>query len=387
MQRRWLVVPVVLLGAALGIGAVLANSSRIPQVSLSALASRINPEPEAGPVLKPEPTPASRAELATEGSDALRLPTDVVETLEIDLGEARAPSHSRTLRLSGSLALDSSSLAHVHTRFEGEVVELGQTSEAEGTARRPLRFGDRVAEGQILAVLWSSVLGEKKSEYVDVLSRLKLEQETLDRQEALFKEKATPERNVREARRVESAEIALARVERTLRSWRLSEGEITELRAEAEKMIAADLSPDPDREESWARVEIRAPLAGSVLEKNIAVGDIVDTTTDLFKIADLSTLRIWAYVYEEDLPSLLDLPEPISWEIPPQVRSQCRADLRHNRTDWRTDRPEPAHRFGCRNRRQCQGPDAHRPVRHGGHRPAPDPRGGRGADRRPCRGR
>ena len=35
---------------------------------------------------------------------------------------------------------------------------------------RPIRFGDHVEKGQLLAVLWSSELGEKKSEYVDALS-------------------------------------------------------------------------------------------------------------------------------------------------------------------------------------------------------------------------
>ena len=33
-------------------------------------------------------------------------------------------------------------------------------------------------------------------------------------------------------------------------------------------------------------MELRAPIAGTILEKNIAVGDIVDTATDLLKIAE-----------------------------------------------------------------------------------------------------
>ena len=41
-----------------------------------------------------------------------------------------------------------------------------------------------------------------------------------------------------------------------------------------------------------------------ILERNIAMGDLVDTSLDLFKIADLSRLRVVANAYEEDLPSL-----------------------------------------------------------------------------------
>jgi membrane fusion protein, heavy metal efflux system len=226
------------------------------------------------------------------------------------------------LSLSGSLALDTNRLAHVHTRFAGEVVELGSVpDEAMGTnggipITRSLRFGDSVEKGQILAVLWSSDLGEKKSEYVDALSRMRMEKETLSRQEALYRDEATPERNLREARRnVESAQIAVARVERTLRSWGLSDAEVASIRTEADGMIAKDGRRDADVEKSWARVELRSPLSGTILEVNLALGDIVATDTDLFKIADLTTLRVWAYAYEEDLPKLLSLTRPFPWTI------------------------------------------------------------------------
>ena len=37
-------------------------------------------------------------------------------------------------------------------------------------------------------------------------------------------------------------------------------------------------------------------------------GDLIDTSTDLFKVADLSRLRVTAHAYEEDLPALDALP-------------------------------------------------------------------------------
>ncbi|MFT3883653.1 MAG: efflux RND transporter periplasmic adaptor subunit [Gemmatales bacterium] len=52
-----------------------------------------------------------------------------------------------------------------------------------------------------------------------------------------------------------------------------------------------------------------------ILDKTISVGDMVDTNLDLFKIGDLSTLKVWAHVYEEDLPELIALPKPVPWNI------------------------------------------------------------------------
>ena len=63
---------------------------------------------------------------------------------------------------------------------------------------------------------------------------------------------------------------------------------------------------------TWAELDIVAPMAGVILEKNFTVGDIVDTTHDMFKIADLSRLGVMANVYEEDLPKLVALPPKIA---------------------------------------------------------------------------
>lgn len=318
MSRRSasLIVVALLAGAAIA-GAVALGPSRAVAMfrfAVAAAKGRTTPQPP-----ERQPVELSQAELVPNQRDALRVPADVVKALGIETAAARFPEHPRGLVLSGSLALDTNLLAHVHTRFVGEVVELGTVTDAQGasgTVIRPLRFGDVVEEGQILAVLWSSDLGEKKSEYVDSLSNLRLEKETLARLEALFRDQSVPERSVREARRdVESAQIAVARVERTLRSWRLTDADIAAIRQEAEAVSGAEVRRDPDREKAWARVELRAPLAGTVLEVNLAVGDIVATDTDLFKIADMRRLRVWANLYEEDLPTLLALPRPIPWTI------------------------------------------------------------------------
>jgi Cu(I)/Ag(I) efflux system membrane fusion protein len=57
-------------------------------------------------------------------------------------------------------------------------------------------------------------------------------------------------------------------------------------------------------EESAAKLVIRSPLAGQVIEKNVVQGASVEPGTVLFKIADLSTVWIEADVYERDLPFL-----------------------------------------------------------------------------------
>lgn len=257
----------------------------------------------------------------------LAVPPDVVKALGIQTTEVRKATRPRPLPpLTGSLAIDTNSLAHVHSRFAGEVIKIGELPDPDAdvapgqpTVIRPLRFGDKVTKNQLLAIVWSKDLGEKKSELIDALSRLRLDEETLQRLQEAHRNGAIPERSLREAERnVEAGRIAAARAERTLRSWRLTDGEIEAIKNEADQLRRNNTQANPKQEAEWARVEVRASLDGTILEKNVAPGDLVDTTTDLFKIGDLTRLSVWANVYEEDLPTILHLARPIHWTIAPK---------------------------------------------------------------------
>jgi cobalt-zinc-cadmium efflux system membrane fusion protein len=257
-------------------------------------------------------------------ASAITIPADVSTSIGLQVAEVKKATRPRDLPpLPGNLNVDSDRMPRVLSRFAGEIVALGTTQGEETTdsradvssSGRPLRVGDHVRKNQLLAVLWSKDLGEKKSEWIDAQSRLNLDRGILKDLEELYQKGATPERSVREARRIVDADvIALRKAEHTLLSWGIKEREMAEIRAEAEK---------PDRKvgerkqdfERWARVEIRSPQDGTVIERNISLRDLVDTTTPLFKIADLSNLVVWVNLYEEDLPTIQKLPRPIKWDI------------------------------------------------------------------------
>jgi cobalt-zinc-cadmium efflux system membrane fusion protein len=257
-------------------------------------------------------------------ADIVAIPGDISSSIGLEIAEVKKATRPRTMPpLPGNLNLDSDRLARVHTRFAGEIVALGTTqgdetgeSQADAAASgRPLRFGDRVRKDQLLAVLWSKDLGEKKSEWIDAQSKLNLDRGILKDMQELNEKGAAPERSVREAQRnVDSDIIALKRAEHTLLSWGLKEKEFAEIRAEAEKpdRKTKDQQQDYGR---WARVEIRSPQDGIIFERNFALHDLVDTTTDLFKIADTGRLVVWANLYEEDLPAIQKLTRPIHWVI------------------------------------------------------------------------
>ncbi len=268
--------------------------------------------------------PEETTELVRSEPNTLRLPTAVATALGVQVNVVEEAPPPVPLSLQGSLFLDPNRLTHAHTRFAGEVAEMGmieapsdEPDQMGQLVLRPVRFGDAVNKGQLLAVIWSKDLGEKKSELVDALSRLFLDQETAKRLDDLYRKGSIPERSLREAERnVESDLIAVQKAERTLLTWRLTKADIDEIRAEAARIHQNKGHWDQDLRGQWARVEVRASIDGVVVEKNIAVGDVVDTALDLFKIADLTRLDVLAHVFEEDLPMLEDLPaQERHWNI------------------------------------------------------------------------
>lgn len=288
--------------------------------------------PAAAPSSTRENEPADR--LTRFGDNGIAVPPPIADRM--GLRTAAVAENTRRISLPplhGCLALNNNSLWRLHSRFAGEVVSIDgepagpespATSASQASRPRPWKVGDRVKAGDLLAVVWSKDLGEKKSELIDAISKLRLDERIFSTLHDAFRAGSVPERSWREAERnVESDRIAVDRAERTLRSWRLTDDEIAAIRREADQLSElGSKRPDPAR---WARVSVLAPHDGVILEKNVAVGDIVDTSTDLYKIGDLSELAIWVHVYEEDLPILQALPQP----MPCAIVTANRADAAH----------------------------------------------------------
>ncbi len=251
--------------------------------------------------------------LSDKAANALFVEPLVIKQLGIQTVPALVSNSPIVINLPGSLSLDSTRLENVRSRFDGEIMEIGKI--ADGS--RPLQFGDAVKPGQLLAVVWSRELGEKKSELVDALSQLGFDTATRDRLTGLAKLGAIPERELKEVERaIESDLVAVSRARRTLQIWRISPEEFAEVEAEAKRLIDSTQEAPSEIAEQWARVEVKAANEGIILEHNVAVGDIVNSSDVLFKLGGLTRLRVIAAAYEEYLP-LLDAMSPSerTWSI------------------------------------------------------------------------
>jgi membrane fusion protein, heavy metal efflux system len=267
--------------------------------------------------------PAASADDDTSGLELkcvdppiVKMTAETVRRLGVKTAEVETYTAPQPLKLDGTLMIDPSSMARVHSRFAGEIMEIGP-ADPSNPRSRPLRFGDRIEKGQLVAVVWCKDLGEKKSEFVDAILHLRLDDETLARLRDLAQKGATADQTVRQAEYTRQSDwIARSRAENTLLAWRLTPEEIDSLQKQAD-VIAAGLNANtPKSQRDWSRVEVRSPISGVVVEMNTGVGDIIDTTLDVVKVANLNRLRVLCQVYEEDLPKLQALrPDERNWTI------------------------------------------------------------------------
>jgi membrane fusion protein, heavy metal efflux system len=292
----------------------------------------------------PPPSPGSGSSEANAGvkvvsADTVAVAADVQWSLGIKTGEVTVADKPRPLApLQGILNADLNRTIPVHSAFAGIVVAIGTVDGGEtekptdDKGSRALRQWDKVKENQLLAVVWSKDLGEKKSELVQAISDLKAAKDQLNRYESL-EPGIVPGKDVIAARfAVRTAENSVNKAESTLRAWRLPDTEIKALIAEAEKLGTPEARREFTSGKTWARVEIRAPFAGSLLEKNVNIGSVVDTTATLFQVVDLSRLVVAAQAYEEDLPMLQDLMRRSGRGAPWQVRIPARPEFVANGT-------------------------------------------------------
>ncbi len=191
-------------------------------------------------------------------------------------GQSRAYVRTELVKAATS---DASRSLVAHVAFdERHVARLGSPVSGRVTEIKVVT-GDAVTKGMPLATIRAAGVASSQAQLADAkTSRLQAEREA-ERAKRLVTEGAGSEA---ERQRAESA-LELARAEET--------------RAGAALNAIGGAGGS-------ASYVIKSPIAGTLVERNVAVGTQVTDSTDkpLLTVADLSTVWILADVYEQDLP-------------------------------------------------------------------------------------
>ena len=181
------------------------------------------------------------------------------------------PARIKTaLQLQGEIRLNEDRTVHVVPRLAGLVESVS------------VNAGDTVRRGQVLAVLSSQSLADQRSELLGAHKRLGLARTTFEREKSLWEGKISAEQDYLQAR------VAL------------QEAEIAEQSAR-QKLASLGAVASSSSSGNLTRYEVRAPIDGVITDKQISVGEVVKEDTNIFVVADLTTVWVEMTVYAKDL--------------------------------------------------------------------------------------
>ena len=177
----------------------------------------------------------------------------------IEVRQAGPATLAQDFKLPGSMALNAETVAHVVPRLSGQAREV------------LVHLGDRVKKGEVLAVFDSEQLANLRGEWLTARDEAQLAKLRYQREESLWKQKISAEQDYLAAKQ----------------TWQ--EADIRS-RAAAQKLEALQLPLSGAA--SLTRYELRAPIAGEIVERDVALGEPIPADKRVFVIAELST--VWA---------------------------------------------------------------------------------------------
>ncbi len=194
----------------------------------------------------------------------VRLTDEARKTAGIETSVAAAGKVATTLSLPGEIRLNEEAVSHITPRISGTVREVKK------------KIGDVVKKGEVLALLDSRELADITREARAAGERLKLAEANMTRIEKLFKDSIVPEKEYLSAKK----ELAEAKIDRDA----------------ASQALAASGAGG-----TGSGYPLLAPLDGTIVERHIAVGEMLKEDAKPFVVADLSNLWVQVNVFAKDL--------------------------------------------------------------------------------------
>jgi cobalt-zinc-cadmium efflux system membrane fusion protein len=176
--------------------------------------------------------------------------------------------------------------AEVSSPFSGRLTSVGPTF---------LRVGDFVRKGQVVAEVEQLLTASETAQFGAQIAQLEsaavqAQQEVDLRQTELNRSKQLYEGGAISLSQYQTAEFNLRQAQARLEAARTA-------KEKYESVVS-------QRDEGPRRIEIQAPISGTVLSANITAGQQIDTAKTLMTIVDLSTMWVEAAVHETELPSI-----------------------------------------------------------------------------------
>lgn len=211
------------------------------------------------------------------------------ESVGVRVVPVAAQTEPVELELQGTTEYNPDTLVKIRPRFDALVTAVHAT------------VGQAVKKGDPLVDLYSVRLAEAKLEYESKQSQAEHDRQIAQHQRDLVAKGVIPD----------SSRVLLDAVNaerRSLLEFKLARDELEVFGVPLEEISRVHLETGTEK----ARMTLRAPSDGTIVARDVAVGNIYDSKDTLLVIASIEELWVWGHVYERDLG---DVRQGLPWEV------------------------------------------------------------------------
>lgn len=208
----------------------------------------------------------------------LKLSPEQLTASGVQVVQVKQGSLSHEVSVPGRIVADADRMAQIVPKVSGIVIE----------ARKNL--GDTVKKGEVMALIESREMAEAVAEYQAASRSVELARTTHNREKTLWEKKVTAEQDYLTAK---------------------NEWQEAQINADLAKQKLETLGYTGGKATPSRYHELKSPLDGLVVERELTLGEAVDTSHKAFTVADLSVLWVETAIAPDDLPFVKEGQEAI----------------------------------------------------------------------------
>jgi cobalt-zinc-cadmium efflux system membrane fusion protein len=231
---------------------------------------------------------SAKAEAHSKGVHALTLKGESIKEIGLTTSVAEVKAIVGNMTVPAKLLPNQDFEAQVGSLVQGRVREVF------------VNVGDFVREGQELMRIEGLEVGEIKSNFIKAKAQLKYAEANYERQKTLLEQKVGSQKAFLECQSEYNKALAEFNAEdKRIHSIGLADEDLLKF------VEHASLQKN---DHSGGVLPIKTPITGTVVERNVVIGQLVDASTTAFRIVNTSTLWADGQVYEKDVPKLSGKP-------------------------------------------------------------------------------
>ncbi|HEX9971365.1 MAG TPA: efflux RND transporter periplasmic adaptor subunit [bacterium] len=214
-----------------------------------------------------------------EHSEVVKLSTESIKQIKLETETISLQPFTSYLTIPAKVITNQDNEAQIGSLVQGRVHQVF------------VKVGDYVKAGQILMTVEGLDVGEIKAGFLKAKAAHDYTKANYERQKKLFDEKIGSQKALLESQ---------AEYEKAL----------AEFKAEDNKIHSVGLSDEDvtdgkkNEEHTSGTLPIKSPINGVVVERNVVIGQLVDATTNAFKVINTNSVWVDGQIYEKDLTKI-----------------------------------------------------------------------------------